>query len=116
MEHAIAEIDFVIPVFNEGENIIPVLKALKEHIQVPFRALICYDRDDDGTLAAIHAHPSLGVDIVFVKNTIRRGPHGAVLSGFDSSQASAVIMIPADDDYNAPVFQAMYEEFKNGCD
>jgi len=46
-----SELDFVIPVYNEGENILSVLESLKKGIRTPFRVLICYDSDDDDTLS-----------------------------------------------------------------
>ena len=48
-------IDIVIPVYNEGDNIIPVLNAFQEQVKSPIRVLICYDFDDDTTLAAINS-------------------------------------------------------------
>ncbi len=111
-----SQLDFVIPVYNEGENILPVLEALKKGVRMPFSVLICYDEDDDDTLDALRGYDPATFEIRLVKNKYRRGPHGAVLSGFDASSAPAVLMIPADDDYNAPAFQAMYDEFTRGSD
>jgi glycosyltransferase involved in cell wall biosynthesis len=111
-----SELDFVIPVYNEGENIIPVLDSLKRAIHARFRVLICYDDEGDDTLVAIRGYEPETFEIVRVKNRYHRGPHGAVLSGFDASAAPAVLMIPADDDYNAAAFQAMYDEFRRGSD
>ena len=111
-----SELDFVIPVYNEGANILPVLESLKKEIRPPFRVLICYDSDDDDTLSALREYDPATFEILLVKNSYRRGPHGAVLSGFDASTAPAVLMIPADDDYNAAAFQAMYDEFRRGYD
>ena len=48
-----AELDIIIPVYNEGDNILPVLRALKQEMKTSFRVLICYDRDDDTTLKAL---------------------------------------------------------------
>src|SRR5690606_16656820 len=39
------ELDIVIPVYNEGANIVRVLQSLREHVASRFRVLICYDRD-----------------------------------------------------------------------
>ena len=43
-------LDIVIPVYNEGSNILKVLKALDAAVATPARVLICYDREDDDTL------------------------------------------------------------------
>ena len=111
-----SKLDFVIPVYNEGENILAVLDSLKKALRIPYRVLICYDADDDDTLSVLRGYNAETDDIVLVKNRHGRGPHAAVRSGFDASTAPAVLMIPADDDYNAPAFQAMYDEFERGND
>jgi glycosyltransferase involved in cell wall biosynthesis len=101
-------LDFVIPVYNEGENIRAVLEALRKDVKPPFRALICYDHDGDTTLEALRGFDP-GFPVIPVKNAIRPGPHGAVVSGFRASTAPHVLVIPADDDYNAAAFQRMRE-------
>jgi dolichol-phosphate mannosyltransferase len=110
-----SKLDFVIPVYNEGDNILAVLDSLKKALRIPYRVLICYDDDDDDTLSVLRGY-NAETDVVLVKNRYGRGPHAAVRSGFDASTAPAVLMIPADDDYNAPAFQAMYDEFERGSD
>jgi len=110
-------VDFVIPVYNEKENIVSVLDSLKQNIKAPFRVLICYDQDGDTTWEALKGYtPGDLFEIIPVKNKYGRGPHGAVLSGFEASLAPAVLVIPADDDYNAARFQKMIEKFHEGYD
>ena len=47
------QLDIVIPVYNEGHNIVAVLAALKHALATPARVLICYDHAEDDTLPAI---------------------------------------------------------------
>ena len=49
-------LDIVIPVYNEGANIAPTLRALAHNVKTPLRVLICYDREDDDTLARDRRH------------------------------------------------------------
>lgn len=109
------ELDIVIPVYNEGASIGPVLDSLRTHLRTPFRVLICYDRDDDDTLPALAPFEAAGMEIARVKNR-GRGAFGAVVTGFASSRAPAVLVFPADDDYNAPRLDAMVAKFREGCD
>jgi len=44
------KLDIIIPVYNEDENIIQLLKALEDEIVCNFRVLICYDSESDKTL------------------------------------------------------------------
>jgi glycosyltransferase involved in cell wall biosynthesis len=109
------ELDIVIPVYNEGDNIALVLDSLRRGVKTPFRVLICYDRDEDSTLAALKDYRVEGFQLAYVKNR-GRGALGAVLTGFDDSTAPAVLMYPADDDYNAPRIDPMMAKFRDGCD
>lgn len=108
------EMDIVIPVYNEGANIVRVFTALANSVKTPFRVLICHDHDEDDTLAALRTDPVPGVEWVAVKNP-GRGALGAVLAGFEASTAAAVLVFPADDDYNPPRLDAMMDKFREGC-
>ena len=44
------KLDIIIPVYNEDENIIQLLKSLEKEIKYNFRILICYDSEEDKTL------------------------------------------------------------------
>jgi len=109
------ELDIIIPVYQEGEMIRTVLTSLAEHVKTPFRVLIAYDRDDDNTLPALDAFHDSRCPVVRVKNR-GKGAFGAVVTGFAESTAPAVLVFPADDDYNAPRLDAMVERFREGCD
>ena len=71
-------IDIVIPVYNEGSNILATLSALARGVQTPARVLICYDLNEDDTLPAVRNNPDawVGLDVKFVRNP-GRGAHGA---------------------------------------
>lgn len=105
-------IDVIIPVFNEGENIIHLLDAFEREVQTPIRILICYDHDDDTTLKVLqNAHSRF--DIIPVKNK-GQFAHGAVVTGFEYSDAPAIISYMADDDYNAGLIDKMAGLFWQG--
>lgn len=110
-------LDIIIPVYNEGGNILPVLQSLQRAVKTPCRVSICYDRDDDNTLTAITENrSSLGaLAIEYVRNR-GRGAHGAVLTGFAASAAPYALVMMADDDYNAGIVDAMAAEAETGCD
>lgn len=111
-----ADLDIVIPVYNEGGGIAETLDALRCLVRLPFRVLICYDADDDSTLPVVRAYVDrtpLPLDLV--KNT-GVGAHGAVLSGFRASEAPAVLVFPADDSFNAGRIEPMMALFHEGAD
>jgi glycosyltransferase involved in cell wall biosynthesis len=112
-----ARLDIVIPVYNEGRNILATLGALREHMRTPARILICYDRPDDDTLTTIAANPAQveGLAIEYVRNP-GRGAHGAVMAGFAASRAPFVMVYPADDDFNGAIVDAMVGKAEAGAD
>ncbi len=112
-----ARLDIVIPVYNEGRNILATLAELRRQVKTPSRILICYDRPDDDTLSTIEAHPEgvEGLNIEFVRNR-SRGAHAAVMSGFAASHAPFVLVFPADDDFNGDIIDAMVAKAEQGAD
>lgn len=117
MNNAPPRLDIVIPVYNEGANIVPTLRALARDVKTPNRILICYDREDDDTLPAIEnnreSFNSLAISVVRNRG---RGAHGAVLTGFSSGDAPYVLVFPADDDFNTGIIDSMVAEAENGFD
>lgn len=107
-------IDIVIPVYNEGENILHLLQAFEREIQSPIRILICYDHDEDNTLPVLDKCHSR-FEIRRVKNK-GKFAHGAVMTGLEYSDAPAVISYMADDDYNAGLIDKMVDLFWQGND
>jgi len=112
-----ARLDIVIPVYNEGANILSTLGSLRDNVRTPFRVLICYDRPDDDTLTTIDAHRDTLGDMVieYVRNP-GRGAHGAVMAGFAASTAPYVIVLPADDDFNGGILDGMVAKAEAGAD
>lgn len=108
------DLDIVMPVYNEGENIVSVIESLQRDVRTQFRVLICYDRDDDNTLPAVRRFMAAGAPIELVRNR-GAGALGAIRTGFDVSTAPFVLMMPADDDYNAPRIDAMVDLGRRGA-
>jgi glycosyltransferase involved in cell wall biosynthesis len=108
-------IDVVIPVYNEGANILATFAALAREVRTSIKVLVCYDRDDDDTLTAIRDRGSCGLEVVFVKNR-GLGAHGAVMTGFAASRSAHVLVYPADDDYNAGILDEMFQRAARGSD
>lgn len=112
-----AELDIVIPVYNEGPNILATLGAIAGAVKTPTRVLICYDRPDDDTLPVVRENPQAyaGLDVEFVRNP-SRGAHAAVMAGFAASTAPFIIVYPADDDFNGAIVEPMVGLARDGCD
>lgn len=108
-------LDVVIPVYNEGDNIIGVLRSLETSVKTPLKVFICFDDEKDDTLQALKGYSSKTFDVIPVKNQ-GSGVHGAVMTGFRVSSSSAVLVLPADDNYNAVIIDHMHRLFVEGAD
>ena len=75
-------LDIVIPVYNEGGNIVAVLSGLARDVKTPARVPICYDMENDDTFPAIRDNSDEYKALVmeFVSNS-GRGAHAAVMAG-----------------------------------
>src|SRR6516164_8362635 len=91
-----AHLDIIIPVYNEGANILRTLQSIMRDVKTPLRVLICYDREDDDTLPVIESNRgTLGAATITLVRNKGRGVHGAVLTGFTASSSPYVVVLPA---------------------
>jgi glycosyltransferase involved in cell wall biosynthesis len=113
----VAELDIVMPVYNEGPNILATLGALVRELKTRSRILIRYDFPDDDTLPVVRDNPQIymGLPIELVRNR-GSGAHSAVLTGFAASTAPLILVLPADDDFNAAILDSMVRLARGGCD
>ena len=65
------KLDIVVPVYNEGANILSALAALARNVRTPSRVLICYDMPEDDTLPVVRDHPE-GIRAVILDLASRR--------------------------------------------
>lgn len=107
-----ALIDIVMPVQNDGKNIIAILNSLKQHVSTPFRVLICYDDENDSALNSAKTYQGK-LDIEFVKNK-GFGPFGAVMSGIEYSDAPSVLCLNPDDVTKAALVDVLYRKLTEG--
>jgi glycosyltransferase involved in cell wall biosynthesis len=113
---ASVKLTIVVPVYNEAENIVGTLKALREANLPRHEILVVYDMDEDTTLPVLAAHAAEFPQARPVKNTRGRGALSAIRSGFDAAQGEAVIVVMADlaDDLSA--LDPMLAAFDAGAD
>lgn len=110
------QIDIVIPVYNEGDNIVAVLDSLATHVSTPCNIFICYDDESDSTLPAVRkVQQRANLSLTLVKNR-GHGVLGAIKSGLAESKADAVVVFPADDTFNARIIDTMVAEFTKGSE
>jgi dolichol-phosphate mannosyltransferase len=93
---ASADVDFVMPVYNEGANVGRALEEIDRNVPLPKRVLVVYDFDEDNTVPAVRELQPRYPWVELVKNTIGRGVLNAVRAGIAAASAEVVIVTMAD--------------------
>ncbi len=90
-------LQIVIPVYNEGANFPALRSALIGAIRSPFEVFVIYDFDEDNTIPAVRDVIREG-DSRFhlVKNSVRPGVVGAMLTGFQAVERGPVLVVMGD--------------------
>ena len=108
-------LEIVIPIYNEGENVLKLLKQFENLIKTEFRVLLCYDSDNDNIFNYKDELKKFKFEIIFVKNS-GKGPCSAIKKGLYFGNSDCVIVYPADDFLNINIIDKMYFSFKDGYD
>ena len=110
-----SKLDIVIPVYNEDENIIRLLKALEKDVSFNFRVLICYDNKSDKTLSHLKGNKIINSEILLIKNP-HQGPNLAIIEGIKLSTAKIILVYMADDFENIKLINQMVSLVESGND
>jgi len=94
------ELSIVVPVYNEPLNIEPTLQQLHDYVKLPHEVLVVYDMDEDTTLPVVRRLMATYPTVRLVKNTVCRGPSGALRAGFAAARAPRVAVVMADQSDN----------------
>jgi dolichol-phosphate mannosyltransferase len=109
------ELTIIIPVYNEGAGFEDLWSELNTHLQCPFRALVVYDFDEDDTVPAVQAVIARGESrLSLVKNSIRRGVVGALLTGFRKVENGPLLVVMADLSDDLAQVGRMLELYRQG--
>jgi glycosyltransferase involved in cell wall biosynthesis len=109
-------LSLVCPVYNEAENIGPLLDALSAHIRVPAELVVVYDFEEDTTLPVIRERlASFEMPIRLLRNNQGRGALGAVKTGLHAcTKSTAIVVIMADLSDDLPGINTMYSLIDQG--
>ena len=106
-------LEIIIPVFNEGENVIKLMKSFRDFVKTKMRVLFCYDLETDDIFKYKDKFKEFNFEIILVKNP-SRGPCSAIKEGFKIGNSDCVIVYPADDFINFGILDLMYNHYLNG--
>lgn len=86
----------VVPVYNEADNIIPLLEAFSSQVESPHETLLVYDFDEDTTLPPARQFAAGYPALRLVKNVYGPGVLNALRSGLDEADGDVITVVMAD--------------------
>jgi len=89
-------VSIVIPAYEEGESIIPVLNRVFESVTLSNEVIVVVDSPDDSTVATVQELEKHEPRLRHVVNTYGKGPANAIRYGIDQARARVVVVTMAD--------------------
>lgn len=89
-------VSIVIPVYNEGEAIVPCLDRILQGVRLPCEILVVYDDPSDTTLPYLEKYAGSEPRVVPVLNSHGAGPARAIRSGIEQARAPVAVVTMAD--------------------
>jgi dolichol-phosphate mannosyltransferase len=109
-------LSIVLPVYNEGEAVEPVLRALSSEVRTPHELLVVYDFDEDTTVPVIARLSQEIPGLWGLRNDLGRGVLKAMQAGIAASRGRYVLISMADGSDEAQVVDRMVELAESGAD
>ena len=89
-------VSVVVPAYNEGDAVVPVLDRLCESVHLPCEVLIVVDSPDDTTVPVVAEYATKEPRLKCLVNTYGRGPANAIRYGIDHATAPVAVVTMAD--------------------
>jgi dolichol-phosphate mannosyltransferase len=89
-------VSVVVPAYNEGEQILPVLDRIFESVRLQCEVLVVVDSPDDTTVPVVTAYAEKEPRLRCIVNTFGRGPANAIRYGIAAAAAPVAVVTMAD--------------------
>jgi glycosyltransferase involved in cell wall biosynthesis len=110
------ELSIVLPVYNEGEAVAPVIRALAQGVHCRCEILVVYDFDGDTTVPVARALAAELPEVRPLRNDLGRGVLNAMKAGIAAARAPYVLVSMADGSDEPEVVDRMLELARQGAD
>jgi len=108
------KISFVIPVFNESNNLVPLFNELQEVADTlgqPYEIIFVDDGSSDNSQAIIHSLQDCSLTVRLLSFRENRGQSAALAGGFQAATGSIIITLDADQQNDTRDIPLMLKEF-----
>jgi dolichol-phosphate mannosyltransferase len=89
-------VSVVIPAYNEGDHILPVLDRIFEAVHLPCEVLVVVDFAEDTTVPVVDEYSLKEPRLRCVVSSYGRGPANAIRFGIDAAAGPVVVVTMAD--------------------
>jgi glycosyltransferase involved in cell wall biosynthesis len=110
------ELSIVLPVYNEGEAVEPVLRGLASAVTTPHELVVVYDFDEDTTVPVVRRLVSEIPGLRGLRNDLGRGVLNAMKAGIAGTSAPYVLISMADGSDDPRDVDRMVELARAGAD
>lgn len=110
------ELTIVLPVYNEGEAVEPILRALSAAVTTPHELIVVYDFDGDSTVPVIARLSSDIPGLRGLRNDLGRGVLNAMKAGIAATDTPYVLISMADGSDEPHVVDPMVALARSGAD
>ncbi len=110
------KLSILIPVRNEGVNIIIMMRILRAVLDHPHEILIIYDDPADISIATVNKNFPSDEKIRLIHNRLGRGVANALRSGIDAASGDVVLLFAVDEVGPVLAIKDMFYLIQQGCD
>ena len=110
------ELAIVLPVYNEGEAVEPVLRALSAAVSSPHELVVVYDFEEDSTVPVVARLAPEIPGLRGLRNDLGRGVLNAMKSGIAGTTAPYLLISMADGSDEPHVVDQLVAHARDGAD
>ena len=110
------ELSIVLPVYNEGEAVEPVLRALHAGVATPHELVVVYDFDGDTTVPVIERLAAEIPGLRGLRNDLGRGVLNAMKAGIAASRGTSILISMSDGSDDPSDVEPMLALARSGAD
>jgi dolichol-phosphate mannosyltransferase len=107
------ELAVIVPTFNERENIVPMVDALRRVLaSIDFEVIFVDDDSPDGTAEVVRSLSRTSPQVRIIQRINRRGLSSAAIEGMMASSAPYLAVIDGDMQHDESILPAMLSKLK----
>jgi dolichol-phosphate mannosyltransferase len=110
------QVSIILPVYNEGEAVEPVLRALDAAVATPHELVVVYDFDGDTTVPVVERLATELPSLRGLRNDLGRGVLNAMKAGIAGTTGPYVLISMADGSDDPTAVDRMVELAQGGAD